>query len=131
MPLRSNGIRWILVELETPNSYVTLKTSNQFDRYARKGVEQVNDWRRWIGANLHQARLPAHENGIGLPDIGPRAEGVVLVGRREQLRPSAKAMRRELHDNERIWMQTYDRLVEQLEGARRFSGPWISNPDTL
>ena len=111
---------------------MTLKNSkrNQFDCYARKGVEQVNDWRRWIGDYLHQARLPANENGIGLPDIRPQAEGVVLVGRREKLRSSAKAMRRELHEKDRIRMQTYDRLVEQLEGARQFSGPWSFSPNT-
>ena len=83
----SNGIRWVLVELETPNSCVTLEKRNEFDRYARKGREQINDWRRWIGNNLLQAHLLHHENGIGLPDIEQRAEGVVLVGRREKLRP--------------------------------------------
>ena len=115
------------MELETPNSRVTLKKRNQFDSYARKGVEQVKDWRRWIGTNLHQARDLNPDTGHRLPDIGPDAEGVVLVGRRETLRPSAKVTRRELHESERIRMQTYDRLVEQLEGARRFSGPWIAN----
>ncbi len=127
----SNGIRWILVELETPNSCVTLKKRNAFDQYARKGCEQVNDWRRWIENNVHQARLSREEDGIGLPDIERRPEGVVLVGRREKLRHSAKALRRELHQNERTRMQTYDRLIEQVEGARRFSGPWSANPYVL
>lgn len=127
----SNGVRWILVELETPHSRVTLKKSNQFDSHARKGVEQINDWRRWIGANLHQARDSDPDTGIGLPDIESRAEGVVLVGRRQTLRPTARALRRELHEKERIRMLTYDRLVEQLEGVRQFIGPWSSNPHRL
>ena len=127
----SNGIRWILVELETPSSSVTLKRSNQFDRSARQGIAQVNDWRRWIENNLYQARQSRHENGIGLPDIGSRAKGVVLIGRREKLHTNAKAMRRELYERDHIQMQTYDRLVEQLEGARRFVGPWSASPYVL
>ncbi len=127
----SNGIRWILVELETPHSRVTLKKTNQFDSYARKGVEQINDWRRWIGANLHQARDLDPDTGICLPDIELRAEAVVLIGRRGKLRPAARALRRELHEKERIRMQTYDRLVEQLEGVLQFIGPWSSNPNRL
>jgi hypothetical protein len=40
----SLGIRWVLVELETPTSSITLKTSNQLDQYARKGVSQISEW---------------------------------------------------------------------------------------
>ena len=127
----SNGIRWILVELETPHSCVAQARRNDFDLSARTGVRQINEWRQWIEDNPDTAHRSRQENGIGLPDIRPQAEGIVLVGRREKLRPAAKILRRRLHEAERIRMQTYDRLVEQLEGARHFRGPWSSNPNRL
>ena len=129
----SNGIRWVLVELETPDSCVVLERSNQLDRHARAGVAQINDWRRWIETHRDPARLSRDENGYGLPNIRPQAEGVVLVGRRHKLDRSIVAgfLRNEHYEKDRITIQTYDRLLEQLEGARGFSGPWIANPYAL
>ena len=129
----SNGIRWVLVELETPDSCVVLKTKDLFDQHTRTGVAQIHDWRRWIESHYHQAHRSRDQNGYGLPDIRKEAEGVVLVGRRHKLRRIAIArnLRREQFDKDRITIQTYDRLLEQLEGTRRFSGPWIANPHAL
>ena len=129
----STGIRWVLVELETPDSCVVLKTKDQFDHQTRTGVAQINDWRRWIGSHHHQAHRPRDQNGYGLPDIRKEAEGIVLVGRRHKLRRSAVAadLRNEQFDKDRITIQTYDRLLEQLEGTLRFSGPWSANPYSL
>jgi hypothetical protein len=36
----SLGLRWVLVELETPQSRITLTTQNQLDKVARRGVTQ-------------------------------------------------------------------------------------------
>lgn len=115
----SNGIRWVLVEFETPDSCVVLETSNQLDHHARTGVAQINDWRRWIETNRYQARQSRDENGLGLPDIRAQAEGVVLVGRRHKLDRSIVAgfLRNEEYENARITIQTYDRLLDRLEGA--------------
>ena len=46
------GLRWVLVELETPNSSVTLKSSNELEPRARKGVSQLKEWREWLQDNL-------------------------------------------------------------------------------
>ena len=129
----SNGIRWVLVELETPDSCVVLKTKDHFDQHTREGVAQINDWRRWIQSHYHQAHRSRDQNGYGLPDIRKEAEGIVLVGRRHKLHRIAIVgnLRREQYDKDRITIQTYDRLLEQLEGTRQFSGPWAANPHTL
>ena len=127
----SSGIRWILVELETPDSATTLATGNNFDVHARKGVSQVKEWREWLQDNLDEARRPVEENGLGLPDIRPQAEGIVLVGRRERLRPNATKLRDQLFEDSRIRMHTYDWLQETLEGALKFTGPWGENPHKL
>ena len=127
----SAGIHWILVELETPASSVTLATGNSFDQYARKGVSQIEEWREWIQDNLDQARRPREENGLGLPDIRPQAEGIVLVGRRDRLRPNSQKLRSQLREQKHIQMHTYDWLLKQLDGVLRFQGPWAANPCAL
>ena len=127
----SSGVRWILVELETPDSATTLARGNQFDKHARQGVSQIDEWREWLLDNLDMARRPKQQNGLGLPDIRPEAEGLVLVGRRDQLRENAPALRNRLLETDRTLMHTYDWLLEQLEGTLNFNGPWASNPYSI
>jgi len=124
----SAGIHWILVELETPKSSMTLATSKNFDQYARKGESQIKDWREWLQDNLGQARRSRQEHGLGLADIRPQAEGLVLVGRREFLRPNSQAPRKRLFEDTRIRMHTYDWLVEQLEEVNNHQGHWAIDP---
>ena len=113
----SAGIHWILVELETPTSSVTLANGNEFDQHARKGESQIAEWREWLQDNLDQARRSRQDNGLGLHDIRPQAEGIVLVGRRDFLRPNAQKLRKQRREQMSIRMHTYNWLVEQLEGA--------------
>jgi hypothetical protein len=124
----SNGIRWVLIELETPHSYVALKRSNEFDKKARKGISQVHEWRQWFQDNLDQARKLRDDNGLGLLDIRPQADGMVLVGRRQDMLPAARALRQQLWESDRIAMHTYDWLMDQLDGTVHFSGPSAANP---
>jgi hypothetical protein len=119
----SLGIRWILIELESPRSRVTLEKSNQFDKSARKGISQVQEWREWLQNNLDQARRRTAEDGLGLFDIRPLTEGLVFVGRRQNLRLSSKALRLQLWEQDRIQMHSYDWLLEQLRGVLTYSGP--------
>lgn len=127
----STGIRWVLVELETPNSPVTLSNGENFDKHARRGVSQIEEWREWIQDNLDAARRLQENNGLGLVDIRPQAEGIVLVGRRANLNKNASRLRNQLFEGRGIRMRTYDWLLEQLEGMRTFEGSWAENPYAL
>ena len=127
----SNGVTWTLVELETPESRVTLTRGNSLDRYARKGVDQINEWRQWLQDNLDQARRSRTESGLGLPDIRPQAKGIVLVGRRYRLRENVRNIRSQLSENQMIEMHTYDWLLEKLDGTLGFQGPWAMNQYAL
>jgi hypothetical protein len=60
----SAGIRWLLVELETPDSSVTLSSRNDLDGNARKGVSQIKEWREWLQNNLGLARRPRREENF-------------------------------------------------------------------
>lgn len=119
----SGGIRWILVELETPHSSVTLSRGNDFDRYARRGVRQIMEWREWLQNNLDQARRPRSQDGLGLPDIRPQARALVLVGRRDRLGENAGTLRSRLFEESIIEMHTYDWLLERVDEAREYPGP--------
>jgi hypothetical protein len=94
-------------------------------------LSQIQEWREWLQNNLDQARRPPEQDGLGLLDIRPRAEGLVLVGRRDQIRPTASALRQQLWERDGIRMHTYDWLLEQLDGVRRFVGPAGVNPYVL
>lgn len=127
----SRGVRWVLIELETPRSAVTLQNVNDLDQFARKGVSQVKEWREWLQNNLSKARRFRREGGLGLADIRPNSDGVVIVGRRELLREQSPAIRDRLREESRIDVHTYDWWLARLEGSLAYSGPPASSPYVL
>ncbi len=127
----SNGVHWILVELETPNSSIRMSTVNDFEVHARRGVGQIYEWRQWLQDNIAYARQYRENSGLGLHDIRADPKGMVLVGRRSLLHPQERHLRRQLYERSQIEMHTYDWLLEQLEGALQFEGPWALNPYAL
>jgi hypothetical protein len=127
----SLGIRWMLVELETPKCSVTLASKNELDMFARRGVAQIQDWREWLQNNLDMARRPVSKDGAGLIDIRPMSEGLVLVGRRELLKDNSHAVRNPFRERNAIRIQTYDWLVERLLGIVEYVGPPRTSPDVL
>jgi hypothetical protein len=129
----SLGVRWVLIELETPRSSVTLKNSNELEQHARKGVSQVREWREWLQNNTDIARRSRRNDGLGLVDIRAQSEGLVLVGRRALLYENTHTVRNPIREENRIRIQTYDWLLEQLDGKLRFSGlpgvnPYVIQP---
>jgi hypothetical protein len=124
----SGGINWVLVELETPASAVTLEGDHLLEKHARKGVSQVIEWRGWTENNLDLARKSRRDGGLGLPDISSRSRGLVLVGRRARLGDNASEVRRPVSDDQRIDVHTYDYLLDRLEGTLSFRGPSGLNP---
>jgi len=124
----SLGIRWLLVELETPLSAVTLKNDTMLDQYARKGLSQIEEWRNWIQENLELARRSRRKGGMGLIDIRPKSEGLVLVGRRARLNGNSDVVRHPIREDQRIRVHTYDWLIDRLRGVMKYSGPSGTNP---
>ena len=127
----SLGIRWVLIELETPRSGVYLKNGHALDDKARKGVNQVIEWRNWLSSNISYARQRRSENGLGLFNIREKAEAVVLVGRRALMPKTKDAQRHEYRQSSNIQIHTYDWLLETLRGAIFYPGPPINNPHLI
>ena len=119
----STGFRWIYVELETPKSPVLLKDGTALHDKARTGVAQIQNWREWIGKNLAYADRPITEMGLGLPGIRDHDQGLVLVGRRETLRPDPASVRRRLLEDSGIAVRTYDWLLTTIEWSMSTAGP--------
>jgi hypothetical protein len=127
----SLGIRWVVMELETPNSGIYLKDAKALDKFARKGVDQVTDWRNWLQNNIAYAHKPRLKEGLGLADISNLTEAYVLVGRRARMPITKDAKRRELRDRVGTHVHTYDWLLERLRGTVDFNGPPASNPHLI
>ena len=119
----SLGIRWVLVELETPQSGIYLTKGLELDAKARKGINQIKLWRDWIASNVAYAHRRRSEDGLGLFDIREQAEAIVLVGRRERMPKKKDAERRAYRQSDNIHIHIYDWLVETLYGVIQHSGP--------
>lgn len=118
----SNGVRWVLVEIETPRSSTTLKSKNLLEKHARIGLGQIQDWRTWLERNLHKAQSPRRDGGLGLYDISPRADGYLIVGREHLLNDNAHEVRRPIAAESRVEIMTYDRLLRRLRAAITYQG---------
>ncbi len=114
----SAGIHWVLIELESPRAAVAT-AKGTLARKAREGVQQIDDWREWLQLNLDYARRPPDEQGLGLPDIRPEAEGIVFIGRRAAPPPVAVGVRRRLMEQRRITMHSYDWLLDAVDPRTR------------
>jgi hypothetical protein len=110
----STGIRWRLVELESP-CVAVFGAKGQFLKEARKAQDQIATWRHYIAQNPDQARKPREDGGLGLVGIDAGAPGLILISRRATVARDEHWRRREL-EAEHVQMHTYDWLIEQLEG---------------
>ena len=127
----STGVRWLYVELERPASAVAQIRINAFDKYARKGISQIDEWRDWVQNNLAHAHRPKRSDGLGLFDLRPNDDGLVLIGRRALLAGRHEALRRRLWEDKRIMVRTYDWLLEQVAGAMNYVGIPAASPYLL
>lgn len=112
----STGIRWTLIELESPRVCPFLK-SGEWSKEARRAEYQIESWRHYLRENLDAARKDSRDEGLGLVDIDPGVPGLILISRRSLVAEDQAWRRRDLRLNSGISMQTYDWLLDQIESA--------------
>jgi hypothetical protein len=117
----SSGLSWELVELESPTKAMFKADGELADR-ARHGIHQIHSRRQWLGENLDYARKEP-PSGCGLPDIRPKAWGVVLIDRRANLDDGTAWHRKQIFEDQSISLHTYDWLLDAL-WARALHQPW-------
>jgi len=113
----SLGLRWTLVELESPTAPLAIE-DGQAERRVRKGMKQISDWREWLADNIDYARKSRADNGLGLPGIRVDAQGLVLVSRGD-VTTLTDRMRTRVSVDQRIEIRTYDWLVRVSSTTRR------------
>lgn len=69
--------------------------------------------RDWLSRNRDYASRPREQSGLGLPDIDPELDGLVIMGRDAQLDSRNDALRRRLQRQHRVRIETYDWLARQ------------------
>lgn len=107
----SFGVEWHAVEIESPKVRPYRKDGLQSSKLTH-ALGQVRDWRAWLESNRDYARRPRNEGGLGLMGIDSRVAGVILIGRRDEFPERYNELRRQLRDNERIVIHSYDWLVD-------------------
>jgi hypothetical protein len=115
----SSGIRWILVEFETPMSSISIRNCKDFDQYARKGISQILEWREWLTNNLAYADRDIKQDGLGLTGIRPDCDGLLIIGKRSLIKSPLRALRNREWTSNKIRIRTYDGLIESSENLLR------------
>jgi hypothetical protein len=116
----SSGIRWQLVELESPRAKPLTK-GGEWRKEARHAIHQIEQWRHYLRENVDTARKPRDREGLGLVDIEAGVPGLILVGRRSMVVDEPAWMRRSVAMASGVEIHTYDWLLERVERASRSS----------
>ena len=114
----SIGIRWTLIELESPRVR-PMSVDGEWLKEARHAQHQVQSWRHYITENLDAARKDPQDEGLGLVDIDPGVPGLILISRRSITGGDHAWVRRGLRLDSGIAMHTYDWLLDRIEDASR------------
>jgi hypothetical protein len=108
----SGGFVWYAVELERPQAKLFNKDGDS-SRTLNHALRQIGDWRDWLSQNRDYATKPREQSGLGLVDIDPELEGLIIIGRDADLDQSTTARRRRLMRERRVEIETYDWLLAQ------------------
>lgn len=114
----SGGISWDLIELECPQEVPFLK-SGEFGKSARKGISQIEEWRRWIADNQQQVMSPRIQGGLGFHGLRSSARGIVIAGTRAkynnyQGKDTYDRLRQTLLRDKFIELISFDTLFERM-----------------
>ncbi len=108
------GYTWYAVELERPQA--KLFTSHGDPSAAlTHALRQISDWRSWLSHNRDYSTRAPEQAGLGLTDIDPELEGLLIIGRETDVDKRTAERRRRLAREHRIKINTYDWLGEQAK----------------
>lgn len=119
----SFGQEWQAVELESPLKPMFNKNGDP-SQHLSHAIRQIQDWRSWLSHNQNYASRLRSEGGLGLTSISPNLQGLILIGRRENLRPQTAGLRRQMVSDLNFRIHTYDYLVEALQGRLQGLAIW-------
>ena len=116
----SDGYAWTAVELESPSSRMFTKAGDPTQALTH-AIRQIQDWRTWLHRNQNYAARLRLEGGLGLTDITASIKGLILIGRRDNIDPITNERRRQMIQDLRIEIHSYDFLLESCEGRLQWT----------
>lgn len=116
----SSGYNLVLIEFEKPNTEYLISTAHMESESVRKGLAQLQDWKRWMDSNREYF----------MKDIGLRDYGIdistykiyyyLVVSRRSYMNKIALEIRSQnMYERPNTYIVTFDRLVDNI---RKISG---------
>jgi hypothetical protein len=111
LDIPSSGDEWFGVELEPSRIKIVTKSGRKSAKLEH-ALQQVRDWRAWIGENLSYARNERTKNGLGLRNIQSRFAGYVIIGRRADYTDSFNSLRAQVLRDEYIQIRSWDGIIE-------------------
>ena len=115
--MSSLGLYWHGIELESPLGKL-YKRSGEPTSELNHALNQIRYWRNWLRKNSDYASRTRSEQGLGLVGIDDRLSGVVIMGRRSTYPTKFDDFRREMIDRERIWIHSYDWLIDTAKSNK-------------
>ncbi len=113
----SGGLIWYAIELERPQAILFTRKGDPSAPLTH-ALRQINDWREWLSRNRSYAAQSRDQEGLGLIDIHPDLDGLILMGRGVDIDTRMTARRRRLARDNRVEIETYDWLLS--EARERF-----------
>ncbi len=115
----SDGFYFVFVELESPYGKITIADGDEGE-VIRKGLNQIDDWDRWIQANFASMAESFEKYKHSHHDLTKefykfdktRINYVVVVGRRSDYNEKLRWKRRNLLENKKIVLMHYDNLYD-------------------
>lgn len=118
----SEGIRWTLIELESPVAEMTIRDGRP-NEIMRNATNQIAEWREWLTQNIAYASKPKSEFGLGFSGIRSDADGLVIMSR-SHMAADGENVRRRIWVEQRIRIITYDNLIASLR--QRVNGQYLN-----
>lgn len=112
----SDGYNIVLVEFEKANTEYLLTTANTESESVRKGLTQIQDWKRWIDSNRDYflKNIGLLQQGIDIPVH--RIYYYLVVSRRDFMNQTALDVRSQsMYEKMNTKIVTFDRLVDNVK----------------
>ncbi len=112
----SDGYSIVLVEFEKANTEYLINTANTESESVRKGLTQIQDWKRWIDGNRDYflKNIGFFQQGIDVPVC--RIYYYLVVSRRDFMNQMALDVRSQsMYEKLNTKIVTFDRLVDNIK----------------
>lgn len=112
----SGGYNLVLIEFEKPNIEYLTSTLHMESESVRKGLTQLQDWKRWLDSNREyfMRDIGLREFGIDIPTY--KIYFYLVVSRRKYMNKYAIEVRSQsMYEKHNTRIVTFDRLIENVQ----------------